>query len=314
MQALVLGLLVALVLNPLKMTLRRKLHLRSPAASFLCTLGFSLGVLVPIVALLVFVGAELTNIFPQIQLSISQTQFFSADWWEPIRHKLEQANLFEKVLEILSVFVKKIGTWITIWASRIPKSLMELFIFTLTLFYSLENSVNLSAFFKKLIPLSDKEFEDFHKATEAIFKGVIVGSLLSAISQGTLIFLGYSILGIPHAFLFGVLTAFLSVIPVVGTAPTGLGAVIYLLLEHRYPGAIFMLVIFTITGFVDNIIKPIVLKGAGELHPLLGLLGALGGLSLFGFIGLFLGPLIIALGVISLKIIAHKGRVSIATK
>jgi predicted PurR-regulated permease PerM len=312
-QSILLGLLMAMILNGSKHRLARYFKIRSPMASFLCTLAFSLGVLVPIIILFIFVGRELLELIPQIQETLRNSQFFSAEWWLPLREKMRVAHLEEKLLEGVSAILSRLGTWLTLLAASIPKFVMELFIFTLTLYYALENSSYLGDMVRRLTPLPDREFQDFHMATRGIFKGVILGSLLSAFSQGTLILLGYWLLGIPQPFLFGVLTAFLSIIPVLGTIPTGLGGCVFLILQGRYGAAAVMFAIFAFAGFSDNIIKPWVLKDAVELHPLLGLLGALGGLALFGFIGLFLGPLLVALGTISLKILASKGNVLLAT-
>lgn len=217
-------------------------------------------------------------------------------------------------MEIISVLIQKLGSYFTHIATSLPKFVMDLFIFTLTLYYTLLNSTYLSTMVRKLTPLTAEEFQIFHKATHGIFRGVILGTMLAAICQGTLIFIGYLSLNIPEAFLFGVFTAFLSIVPFLGTLPTGIGACIYLVLQQRYLAAFIMLLIFTFAGVSDNIIKPMVLKDAMELHPLLGLLGVLGGLALFGFIGLFLGPLMVALGVISIKILANRGQLILPPK
>src|SRR5205823_2573263 len=94
---------------------------------------------------------------------------------------------------------------------------------------------------------------------------------------------------------FGSITVIFTFIPLFGGLPTGLGGVIYLILQHRYGAAIGMGIAFALASISDNIAKQWVLKGHSELHPLIGLISVLGGLKLFGFSGLFFGPLIAAL-------------------
>ncbi len=109
--------------------------------------------------------------------------------------------------------------------------------------------------------------------------------------------------------MFGVITGILSFVPMIGSIPTAWGGVLYLLIDGRTGAALGMAVAAILTAVSDNILKPWVLKGKIELHPLLGLTSALGGASLFGFSGLFLGPLIAALTIELIKMMPVKREV-----
>jgi predicted PurR-regulated permease PerM len=92
-----------------------------------------------------------------------------------------------------------------------------------------------------------------------------------------------------------VVTIISSFIPLMGSAPAGIAGTLYLLIKGKFVHAIIMAVFFLLASLSDNVVKPWVLKGKTELHPMLGLMSVLGGLTLFGAAGLFLGPIITAL-------------------
>jgi predicted PurR-regulated permease PerM len=140
-----------------------------------------------------------------------------------------------------------------------------------------------------------------------ICNAVVLGAVLAGIVQGTIIGLAFWILGIPKPFLSGAMTAVFGLIPLVGSAPMGIGGTVYLFTTGQPIKAIVMLAAFGLAAVSDNVIKPLVLtKGKTALHPLLGLISVLGGLKAFGVAGIFLGPVITALTIVLLKLFHHR--------
>jgi predicted PurR-regulated permease PerM len=127
-------------------------------------------------------------------------------------------------------------------------------------------------------------------------RSVVYGILGTAFAQAILAATGLWIAGVPGALLWGMLTFFLSVVPVGPPLVWG-GAVLWLVSEGSIGWAVFMAVwgFFGISG-IDNIIKPYLISRGSRLPFILTLLGVLGGALAFGFIGVFLGPLLLALG------------------
>ena len=127
-------------------------------------------------------------------------------------------------------------------------------------------------------------------------RSVVYGILGTAFAQSILAAIGLWIAGVPGALLWGMLTFFLSVVPVGPPLVWG-SAVLWLLSQGSIGWAVFMAVwgFFGISG-IDNIIKPYLISRGSHLPFILTLLGVLGGALAFGFIGVFLGPLLLALG------------------
>jgi predicted PurR-regulated permease PerM len=126
-------------------------------------------------------------------------------------------------------------------------------------------------------------------------RGVVYGLIGTAIVQGAVAFVGFAIAGVPGAFLLGALTFILSLVPMGPVLIWG-GAAAWLHFHGEDGWAIFMVIygIFAISS-VDNFVKPILMSRAGNLSMLLVVLGVFGGAIAFGFIGLFVGPALLAL-------------------
>ncbi|HET9577780.1 MAG TPA: AI-2E family transporter [Usitatibacter sp.] len=127
-------------------------------------------------------------------------------------------------------------------------------------------------------------------------RGVVYGLLGTAFAQAAVALVGFVIAGVPGAVLLGALTFVLSLVPMGPVLIWG-GAAAWLYTQDRTGWAIFMVVYgAAVISSVDNFIKPILMSRAGNLSMLLVVLGVFGGAIAFGFIGLFVGPALLAVG------------------
>ena len=126
--------------------------------------------------------------------------------------------------------------------------------------------------------------------------GVVYGILGTALAQGVLAGIGFAVAGVPGAMLLGLATFFLSVVPV-GPPLIWVGAALWLFQQGDIGWAIFVALWgFFIVSMVDNIIKPLIISRGSSLPFALVFLGVLGGVVAFGLIGVFLGPVLLAVG------------------
>jgi predicted PurR-regulated permease PerM len=126
--------------------------------------------------------------------------------------------------------------------------------------------------------------------------GVVYGIVGTGIAQGIVALIGYLIAGIPGALMLGFLTCFLSMVPA-GPPLIWLSATAWLVAQDRPGWAVFMAVwgLLVISG-IDNIVKPLLISRGSSMPFALVLLGVLGGVLAFGFVGIFLGPVLLAVG------------------
>jgi predicted PurR-regulated permease PerM len=125
---------------------------------------------------------------------------------------------------------------------------------------------------------------------------VVLGTSITALVQGTLLGIGFAIVGLPSPLVFGVLGAVASLIPFVGTALVGVPAVLTLFAQGQTGWGIFLLLwCIVLVGGSDNVVRPLIISGNSGASTLLVFVGILGGVGVFGFAGIFMGPLVLTL-------------------
>jgi predicted PurR-regulated permease PerM len=127
-------------------------------------------------------------------------------------------------------------------------------------------------------------------------RGVVYGIIGTALFQAVLAGIGFLIAGVPGATVLALFTFFSAVVPVVGTALVWLPAAVWLFYQGSTGWGVFMIVWGLIVANVDNVIKPLIIGKGSSMPFILILFGVLGGAMAFGFIGLFIGPTLLAVG------------------
>ena len=147
-----------------------------------------------------------------------------------------------------------------------------------------------------LVPMTAARKADLVEHLSAVMRAVALGTLLTAVVQGTLVGLSFAFTGLPSPVVFGVLAMLASLVPLVGSSLIWVPAA-FVLLAHDRAGAALFLTFWglVVVSLVDNIVKPLVVSGRAQISTLPVLLGLIGGLATFGAIGIILGPVVIAL-------------------
>ena len=164
------------------------------------------------------------------------------------------------------------------------------------LFFFLRDGDRMAARVKRLIPLEAERKASLDRHLQDVTQAVVFGTVVTALVQGTLIGIAFWITGLPSPVVFGVLAMVASFIPFVGIGLIWLPAALILLAKGIVWKAIFMAVWGgLVAGSADNFLRPLLVSGKAEVGTLTVFFGVLGGLATFGFAGLFLGPVILAL-------------------
>jgi predicted PurR-regulated permease PerM len=145
------------------------------------------------------------------------------------------------------------------------------------------------------VPLAPPRREELRELLGAVTRAVVLGTVVTAAIQGLLLGIGFAVVGLPAPVVFGVMGAVLSVVPFGGTALVWVPAVLVLLAQGRYATAIVLAAIGLVVSTVDNFLKPLLISGRAVVPTLAVFIGVLGGLIAFGMVGMFLGPVVIAL-------------------
>jgi predicted PurR-regulated permease PerM len=164
------------------------------------------------------------------------------------------------------------------------------------LFFFLRDGDEMAARAKRLIPLEKTRKASLDRHLQDVTHAVVFGTVVTALVQGTLIAIAFWITGLRSPVVFGVLATVASFIPLVGIGLIWVPAAIVLFAQGIVWKGIFMAVWGgLVAGSADNFLRPALVSGRAEMGTLTVFFGALGGLAAFGFAGLFLGPVVLAL-------------------
>jgi len=175
---------------------------------------------------------------------------------------------------------------------------VSFFIMLFTLFFFFRDGEALWRHLLAAIPSEPGPTAALVARLDSVLHAILLGTLLTALLQGILGAIGFAIFGLPSPVVFGAIMAFLSLLPVGGTALVWLPAGVVLLAQGAIGRGIGILVWGSlIVGLADNWFKPMIISGRSEMNTLPVFFGVMGGLAAFGFVGLFVGPIAVALGI-----------------
>jgi predicted PurR-regulated permease PerM len=160
-----------------------------------------------------------------------------------------------------------------------------------------------------ILPLSSEQVERLFNGIENTIIATVYGGLVVAAVQGTLTGLALWICGIHSPVLWGVVASLFSLIPLVGSAAVWLPAALYLMATGNYVWAIGLIAWGAgVVGTVDNFLRPILISGRVQMHTLVIFFAVFGGVNVFGFLGLFVGPVILAVTITLLGMLRDEAR------
>jgi predicted PurR-regulated permease PerM len=174
-------------------------------------------------------------------------------------------------------------------------SLFGFAIMLFLLFFFLRDGDVMVARARELIPLDEARKERLFHQLSGVTRAIVIGTSVTALMEGVLIGIGFTIASLPSPVVFGVAAALLSMLPVGGAAFVWGPAVIWLFFDGRWGFAIFMLGWGILLGGLDNVLRPVLISGRAKISSLAVFIGVLGGIPAFGAIGIIAGPVVLSL-------------------
>ena len=220
-----------------------------------------------------------------------------ADW---IRRKTEYDLLSKENISSIASILPGIGQFLM---GGISSFAVNLFVLVFVLYFMLIGGTKMEQYIYELLPFSDSNKKHVMNEINMIVRANAIGIPLLAIIQGAIATLGYYLFDAPSALLFGFLTCFATVIPIVGTTLVWFPLAAYMAISGDWPHAIGLLLYCgLIVTNIDNLILFILQKKMADTHPLITIFGVVIGLSLFGFMGVIFGPLLISIFILCVNI------------
>ncbi len=306
--AIAWAMLIAFLLHPAHEWLTRALRGRASLSSGVLTLGTLLVAIGPLAALGVAFARQTAALLDKLQASVGTVNVTSVaslkaipfvgrglTWLEdrlPFSADQMQSWAVEGARNVLQYLASLGGSLFLGAIGTVVGFAIVLFL----LFFFIRDGAVMHARLVRLIPMPHDRKQQLVTFLGAVTRAVVFGTLLTAALQGTLLGIGLAIVGIPSAVVLGVIGAGVALLPVGGTALVWIPAVIVLAVQGRYGSAIFLALWGALlVGLIDNFLKPMVISGRAEVPTLAAFIGVLGGLAAFGAVGMFLGPVLLAL-------------------
>lgn len=300
---LVLSFLLAGIFRPFHSFLLRRNF--SPSFSSLLSCVFI--IIIVFIPLTLFIGALSKEAVGLYQLAKSAN--FVVKFWEMLQneHVARARNFFEGFgikfepegfSNTLSDFAKLAGTFIytqaSAWASNIMSFLLNFLMMIVVIFFLLRDHEKLFNYINRLSPLPTEQgimlVNKFHEIAKAVLIGNVFCGLLQGVSGG----MAFYFFDIGPPIFWGALMGILAFLPIFGIGLVLIPASLVLLLKGKVGVGIFLLIFYMVLSFyVEYALKPKIVGKQVNMHTLLVFLGIMGGLSVFGFLGIIYGPLII---------------------
>jgi len=299
-EILAAAILVSIFYTPYEWLVKKFRNHRNLASLVMCFLVILI-VIIPAINLIIYTAQRSVLAYSDMINFLNRTNLDGT-----IKNSiLEKANLLGLDSDSLKVFVadiaKKSSNWLVSGAATLVKGttsfIISLIIIVFTMFFFFVDGSKMMDKVMYWTPLSNKYDREIFKKFRDVNYSTMISTFAVAIAQGAVGAVGFMIVGLP-AFFAAILMAFLSLLPYIGTGLIWFPAAVYLLFVGKIWQGVFLLVWgVLVVSMIDNLVRAYIIKGKAQVHPIFIILSILGGISLFGFWGVFLGPLIISIAV-----------------
>lgn len=300
--------ILVLIFYPLYIRILDLLKGRRTLASLIITALVSITVISPILFFSGILAKEVVDVYHKVanwvqagELESFIVQFKAfpfSKYLEKINPGLDpsEVNIQALILKGLSLLSNSVVTNVTGVAKNLLFFIANFLLMIFTLFFFFRDGEKLYQRILEILPIAqdhkDAAFLRLYETISAVVRGVIA----TAVIQGFLAGLGFWVLGVPFAVFLGFVTTFFSFLPFGGASLVWIPVTIYLIVGHHLIKALLLLGWGTlVVSLVDNFLKPLIISGRTRIPTLFLFFGILGGIKVYGFLGIILGPVFLAI-------------------
>ena len=288
------------IVNGQQKFLTQKFHFKKSLSALLIVLEVLFFILLPLTGIAFLIIDTFSSITIDPEAILASVNSFVA--------MLEEKLGFDIFTpENLAVIPRAGSNILQALGSSIYTFVINVIVILFVLYYMLFSNNEFEKSIREILPFKEENKQIVAEETRLIIQANAIGIPLLAIIQGFFAYMGYLLFGVESAILYAILTAFSTLLPIVGTAivwaPIGIG----LLLSDDYVNGIGVLMYgFIIIGGVDNVARFLLQKKLADIHPLITVFGVLIGLPMFGFWGVIFGPLLLSLFILFFNMYRHE--------
>jgi len=268
---------------------------RRNLAAFLSTLAVAVVLIAPMGWLVPTLVSQTVQTVKELPGGDIVDRIQSGAGWLFERLPGKQPSLNQIYENAVNAIGQRAGEWSAKLVANIASWVIDLVLLLFTLFYLFRDGPRLVALLRDVSPFGGARHDKMVGETIDMISVTISAGIVTALVQGMLTAVAFLVLDLPSPMLWGVVAAFFSLIPIVGAWIVWLPAAVGLLLNGDYGRGLALLAIGALlVSTVDNFLRPYLIADRSQLNALLVFIAVLGGVQAFGFVGLVLGPLVVA--------------------
>ncbi|NQX87600.1 MAG: AI-2E family transporter [Halioglobus sp.] len=313
LEPIVMAILIGLLSYPLHERLVTALKGRRAVAAVVSCLALVLILLIPTIALLAAVlnqGINYSIVVREWATQENVQHVMQHPWIEHLQAwltrvlpegSLDPESVRGRAVALAGVMGRQFADVSTSILGSVTRFWINFTLLVFVLFFVLRDHDKLIEFLHRAVPLSRTQEEMLFDEVKAVSKSALLGTLLTAVTQGIVGGVGLWLAGFPGLF-WGTVMAFASLIPLVGTALVWAPAALFLAFTGEWQWGLFLVVWGVIVvGSIDNFLRPLFMQGA-SMNTAVVFFSLIGGLQVFGLAGLIYGPLIFAVALVLFKL------------
>ncbi len=289
-----------IIVNGQQNYLTKKLNFKKSLSALLIVLEVLIFILLPLTGITFLVIDTFSGITIDPEAILRQVNEFVDSLEERLGF-----NFFTP--ENLAIIPRAGSNLLQVLGNSVYSFVINIIVILFVLYYMLFSNDEFERSIREILPFKEENKQILAEETRLIIQANAIGIPLLAIIQGFFAYLGYLFFGVENAILYAILTAFATILPIIGTmivwAPISIGMMIG---GDLVNGIGLFIYGFFIIGGVDNVARFLLQKKLADIHPLITVFGVLIGIPMFGFWGVIFGPLILSLFILFFNMYRHE--------
>ncbi len=281
---------------------------RALCALVMCVI-LTVGIIAPVVYLSLIVAEDVTETYRTLVLSLHEEgQPLFEEWRKypilaaPVEalenlERVTGTNLRTSLVENLTNLGRLLVEQLTKLVSHVLYVLVQLAMILLCAFYFFRDGDALIEWLRRIVVIAPERQQLLVARFDDVIKGTVYGNTIIALLEGVTGGIAFWFVGLPSPVLWGAIMAILAYLPLVGAGLVWVPAAGYLAWQGAYGRALLLIGFGVVIAVLDYLIRNIVVGGRSNLHTVLVFFSVLGGLQLFGLVGIVAGPLVVAVGI-----------------
>ncbi|WP_436926607.1 AI-2E family transporter [Halosimplex amylolyticum] len=291
-QAVVLGGLLAYLVAPVNARVSRRLN--ATVAALVTTVATTAVVVAPLALLVAVAVRQAITVASGVELPDAESLSAVLRQWSGTAALPTMPA--GSVGDVVRTVIGGLTGQVTAFVGLLPAAAIGIVVFLFTFFYLLRDGDELLSWLRTTSPLTEADTEALFRRTDDLLWAAVVGNVIVAALQAVLTVLGLLVVGFDNIVFWGVLTFVLSLLPLIGASLVWIPAVAYLAITGQTVAAAGLAVYgAVVVSGSDNVVRPLAMRRGARLNPALLVLGIFGGIAVFGFLGLFVGPVVLGL-------------------